>query len=272
VAGYCIYAGAELLDDLMDGDLGPAWSRYHPAEVLLAGTTLIATVPALALATAHAPPRTIAALQRSLARGLLTMSAGQQSDLALTGSADAPLETVDAIAQQKSGALPAMLAAMAARLANAPARVAEQYERLGRALGTARQFRSDCHDLFGPRDSRDLAHGARGLPIALHLQGLAGAERSAFVELLDTARQSVAARQAVRRRLLDTGVLRACALLIALYCAEAREALTAAAPRAPAARRLQGLIDEVSFFAGQTGAHTAALGEDDATRSVDRLR
>jgi geranylgeranyl pyrophosphate synthase len=249
VAALLLYAAVELLDDLMDGDLAPAWSGYRTGEVMLAGSTLIATLPSLALVDLGIEGGMAATLQRTLARGLLAMSAGQQGDLALTGSDDAPVEKVDAVAQGKSGAFPAMLAAMAARLADAPEEVIEQYGAMGRAIGTARQFRSDCHDLFGPRDSRDLMHGTRGLPIALHLQALAGAERADFLALLDTARRDAGAREAVRQRLLNAGVPLECAFLIDLYCAQARTALTACVPRPPAAARLHALVDEASFLA-----------------------
>lgn len=256
VAALLLYAGVELLDDLMDGDLGPNWCRYRPSEVMLAATTLIATLPSLALASAKAPPRTLAALQRMLSRGLLAMSAGQQGDLALTGRDDATVERVDAIAQQKSGAFPAMAAAMASRLAGASRTVIGHYETFGRALGTARQFRSDCHDLFGPPDSRDLKHGTRSLPIALRLEHLAGQERDALLRVLNAARHDAEARATVRRCLRDAGVLGQCMSMVELYLGEAKHSLKAAAPSEPAAARLYALINEVSFFT--EGSHPSA--------------
>ena len=91
--------------------------------------------------------------------------------------------------------------ALAAAFAGAGAAALDQYDAMGRALGTAVQLTSDCRDLFEAPHSKDLAAGTRTLPIALTLDRLAGNERTEFVALLHRARTDTAAGMAVRERI-----------------------------------------------------------------------
>jgi geranylgeranyl pyrophosphate synthase len=243
-----LWVGIALLDDVMDGDLSPIWDGCRPAEVSLAGFTLVSATAPLALSTIDAAPATIVAMQQSLARGLLAMSGGQQRDVAMAGSSAVSAPAVEAAVAGKSGEMLAMFAAMAAQLARAPAEAVAAYAEMARILGIARQFHSDCYDLFAAPHSKDLANGTRTLPIALHLQQLAGSEREDFLTVLDHARTDPGARDAVRARLLDAGALHACAVVIELYCDRAGPALAQAQPREPGHSVLRRWIDDTRIL------------------------
>jgi geranylgeranyl pyrophosphate synthase len=248
VACYLLWTGIDLLDDAMDGDTPPGWREFRPAEITLAGMTLVSALAPLAVAALDAPPATVVAMQRTLAGGLLAMSAGQQDDVAMAGGSGATAAAVVASVMAKSGASLAMLATMAAQFAGAAAETAASYGEMGRALGTARQLQSDCHDLFVAAHSKDLASGTRTLPIALRLQGLAGDEREQFLALLDRARTEEAARETVRTQLMDAGALWRCSYVIEVHCEQARRALALARPHPTADHALRRRIDATSIF------------------------
>lgn len=246
VATTLLVAGLELLDDLMDGDLAHGWCGYRPAELLLAGVTLVAALPQLALGELPLPPGRLVAMQRVLAHAGLRISAGQQRDLRLAGRTRLSPAAAEVIAAGKSGEVLAVLAALAAALAAARPRAVAGYAALGRALGTALQLRSDCYDLFGAPRSRDLAAGARTLPLALYLRARPR-ERRAFLSLLTAARTDPAVQNAVRARLIEAGVPRLAGAVIARYCARAHAVLNRLKPREPAGSALHALIDRCSL-------------------------
>ncbi len=253
VAATLLLSGLDLLDDLMDGDLADGWCGYRPAELLLAGATLVAALPQLALGELSLPPERLVTMQRTLARAGLRISAGQQRDLRAVGRAHLSPAAAQLIAAGKSGEVLAAVAALAATLADAHPRVVAGYAALGRALGTALQLRSDCYDLFGAPRSRDLAAGARTLPLALYLRARPG-ERRAFLSLLTAARTDPAAQNAVRARLIEAGALRLTGAVIARYCARAHAVLDRLRPREPAGSNLHALIDRCSLTDAPAGA------------------
>lgn len=253
VAATLLLSGLDLLDDLMDGDLADGWCGYRPAELLLAGATLVAALPQLALGELSLPPERLVTMQRTLARAGLRISAGQQRDLRAVGRAHLSPAAAQLIAAGKSGEVLAAVAALAATLADAHPRVVAGYAALGRALGTALQLRSDCYDLFGAPRSRDLAAGARTLPLALYLRARPG-ERRAFLSLLTAARTDPAAQNAVRARLIEAGALRLTGAVIARYCARAHAVLDRLRPREPAGSKLHALIDRCSLTDAPAGA------------------
>lgn len=243
-----LYLGINLFDELADNELAPHWQRYPPAQINLAAATLLCALPQLVLSTLAAPPAVLASLQRTLARGLLVMSAGQQQDLAATGGDFVPSGEVEASVKRKSGEELAMFASLAAELAEAPADIVASYASVGRAMGTAGQLSSDCYDLFQADLSSDLANGTRTLPIALYLERLREEERAPFLTLLRQAGTEEDAREAVRQRLRTAGVLRKCAFIVEVYCQRALQILNEVQPLEPAASWLRTCIRSISFF------------------------
>ncbi len=212
----------------------------------------MAALPQLALSELPLPPERLVAMQRALARAGLRISAGQQRDLRAAGRSHLSPAAAEATAAGKSGEVLAVVAGLAASLAEAPPRAVTGYAAVGRALGTALQLRSDCYDLFGAPVSRDLAAGARTLPLALYLQARPR-ERRAFLALLDAARTDPVAQNAVRARLIEAGVLRLAGAAIARYCARARTVLDRLRPREPAGGDLRALIDRCALVEAPTG-------------------
>jgi geranylgeranyl pyrophosphate synthase len=243
---YLLHLGTELMDDVTDGDLGPAWCGIRPDEVAMAAAALAATLAPLALTELPVPPATILALQRTLARGLLTMFGGQAIDTALTNSRTATAELVERSIVGKSGGAVAMYATLAAQFAGAPREVVDVYADLGRCLGTLAQIRSEVLDLVISHNSRDLSAGTRTLPVAIGLDRLTGEARDGFLSLLNEARMSPNARLAVRDRLMELGVADACSDVSARYAQLARVALEESNVGGPAITALRRMIDHAS--------------------------
>jgi len=248
VATTLLFLGLDLFDDVADGDWPAAAPDCSMAEVNLAAATLLCALPQLALAELDAPPPVLAAMQGTLARGLLRMAAGQQQDLASMGAIQVRSTDVEAAVIAKSGEEAAVFARLAAQLAQAPEHLAATWEELGRSLGAGSQLASDCYELFSDPEARDLAHGARTLPVALHLERLEGEERAAFLALLERARQDEASRDAVRARLRSDGQLRHCAFIVETYRQRALRLCEQANPLEPARSCLEAMIGGISFF------------------------
>lgn len=247
-----LFLGLDILDDLADGDRPEHWGDHRAAEIHLAAATLLCALPQLLLSDLDAAPAVRDRMQRTLAEGLLRMSAGQQQDLARVDAVAVTPDEVRASVEAKSGEELALFAAMAAQLAEAPAEVVERYAAMARALGTAGQLSSDCYELFQDPACRDLVHGARPLPVALHLERVSGEERNSFLRLLDQARQpgnaGEAARESVRKRLREAGDLRRAAFVVEVHVQRALRLLEEAAPQEPARSGLRAIIALISFF------------------------
>jgi geranylgeranyl pyrophosphate synthase len=241
------YLGVDIIDDLTDGDRPAHWQGFRASEITVTGATLLCALPQLVLADLPAAPARLLMLQRTMARGLRTMAAGQQADLAMVGSDEVTAAEVEASVVAKSGGELAMWAALAAQLAEAPEETLDAYAQMGQAIGTAGEIGSSCYDLFQQAHSRDLSGGIRTLPIAYHLERLVGQERAAFLEVLDQARGDAQAQDAVRTRLRAAGVVRRCAVAAEIYRQKALRALARADPAEPARSGLLAVIDRVRF-------------------------
>ena len=158
-------AGIYALDHAIDREIEGALALFLPDVVLLGGLCLVSHVPYQVIAASQ-DGVTAFDLMRMLADGLARVAAGQIQDvsLGLDGTAQ-PAETASAVAM-KTGERRALYAALAARQAGAAMAQVEECAAFGRALGIARQLRSDLVDLFGPQPSRDLASQTLTLPLA----------------------------------------------------------------------------------------------------------
>ncbi len=260
-----LFVGIDLLDDVADGDLPHLWKDRSP-EAQLAAATFLSALPQLAIARLDAPAAVIVEMQRTLASGLLRMSAGQQQDLAAANGLEARSADVERSVEAKSGEELALFARLAALLAEAPDAVVSAYEAMGRAIGTAGQLASDCHDLFQARHSRDLANGTRTFPIARHLERLTPPQRQAFASRLDEARNGGEAARRVRRELIESGALRLASFVIESHCQRALRSLPQGSLE-PAAGQLSGMIQDISFFPRKQmvrtgGDHEQRIGGD----------
>lgn len=248
VALAMLHTGLDTLDDLMDGDSRPWWQDYRPAEVLLAGATLVSALPQLLIAELAAAPETIARMQRTLATAGMVISAGQQRDIAGAGRDDLTVADVEASVAAKSGEVHGLAATLAAQLSGADWAVAAHYNDMGRAIGTAAQFVSDCYDIFVAPDSRDLRQGTRTLPVVLALTAMEGDEHTAFRSLLHEAEADAQVRAEVRQRLLKAGIVRHAALTIDFYCRRAYAALADTGASGSAKGDIEKIIRDCSLL------------------------
>lgn len=244
--------GIDLLDDVADGDQPYGWSGATDGEINLAAVTLLSALAPLAIAELQAPAAVVSAMQRTLADGLLHMCAGQQLDLAMTGTAGVRANEVEASVVGKSGAQLATFTRLAAQFAEGPPAVVDGYGELGRAIASACQLSSDCFELLHDPAGRDFANGARTLPLALHLERLNGADQSAFQKLLEQARTDESARQMVRALVRTSGALRHAVFVVEIYCQKARHLCNRLAPLEPARSALRSVIDCLTFFPEDT--------------------
>ena len=252
---FLLYLGIDILDDIMDGDTTPYWQGRSPAETLLLGATLTSAVPQLAISRLAAPPDVRAAMQETLAAGLLEMAAGQRADILANRCATIDPRAVEASVLAKSGGMTAMLAALGATLAGATPESCRDYAAWGRAFGAADQLRADCAVLFRDVPCPDLLHGAMTYPVACLLEATEPACRPALFDLLRAAAADREARLAVRRLLQERGALAMSAATIEWHTARAKSALARASPRPGAAAPLHALVDQARFESSFPRSH-----------------
>lgn len=255
-----VFVGADVLDDLADGDLHPHWTGYSLSEIALAAAACLSCLPQSLIASLNAPPAVRDQMQRTLAEGLLHMAAGQHADLSMAGSNEVSPSAVQQAVENKSGEECALFCKLAAEFCHASPERVKAFSDMGRALAMAGQFAGDCYELFEDARGRDFAAGNRTLPIALHLQRLMGVDRIEFLALLESARTSEPARQQIREILWQAGHVRHCAFIAEVHRQQALRYLSAANPRETAASDLRRIIDNVSFFRDNLQTNGPSLG------------
>jgi geranylgeranyl pyrophosphate synthase len=148
VAAACVtlYAGARLLDDLMDGHHPSYFEHIPPAELVLGGATMLGALGYHALTSLPLSAARRVALCRTLSAGAVRMSAAAQHEAALADEAGS-VDDVLAVADGKSGAMLSAFASTGAICAGAPRRALRLSAQLGRSLGIARQLAADLAEL-----------------------------------------------------------------------------------------------------------------------------
>jgi geranylgeranyl pyrophosphate synthase len=231
----------DLFDDLADGDRQAHWAKRSFGEMSLAAATILGALPPLILARLEVEPERRIRMQQILALGGLRASAGQQEDLRQTGNPDVTVDEVEAAVTGKTGERYAAYCELAAEMAGADAATKALYAGYGRDIGVSVQLLSDCHDLMTDPAARDLAHGTRTLPIAVHLSRLDGGERSRFLDLLDRARTDREAQASVREELLTSAAIRRVVIRAQLCRARARRLVDEAGANEPGRSWLMAL-------------------------------
>ncbi len=127
----------KLFDDLADGDRQSHWAGYSAGEVNLAAATMLSTLPQLILTRLDLAPLRRLRMQEILAEGLLRISAGQQVDLALTGTREASVAEVEAAVIGKTGERFATYCRLAAEMAGAAPQAMAEWAAFGREIGVA---------------------------------------------------------------------------------------------------------------------------------------
>jgi len=240
--------GVDLLDDLGDGDLDPGWLDLPRGCILLMATTLVSAIPFRAIADLGISVSLRGRMHACLASGLLEMSGGQLEDLASQrGSIPSPRE-VEASVIAKSGGEMATSAALGAIAAGATEATAAGFARAGRHYGAALQLAWDVSDLGQIAESRDLAAGARTLPIAYHAAALDEPDGGRFRQLLDRASTEQASRVEVLHSLRRSSALRRTALVAEVQHQSAQRAVAALDLRRSAADAVREYVAGCSIY------------------------
>ena len=164
-----VHVGAGLHDDVSDGDV--SGGRVAQGEALLLSGVCLSTLAPYALTQLVEPARALRALQ-ILWSGMQTMAGGQRRDLALCDDERPDLRAAEAALAKTTGEC-GMYAALGAFVAGVTddGEIA-RWEAFGADIGYALQLGSDCQDVADP-SGRDIASGARTLPIAFALHAVA---------------------------------------------------------------------------------------------------
>ncbi|MBI4411646.1 MAG: polyprenyl synthetase family protein [Deltaproteobacteria bacterium] len=243
-----IYLGADLLDDLHDGELQLP-QNISTAEVTLLSATLLTAFPSMTLSELHVNAETKVKMQETIAQSLLKMSLGQQQDISTVAREDISLDEVKQSVMAKSGEELALFCLLAAQYSELPLPQQKYHENFGRLLGTALQMASDYHDLMWAPVSCDLKRGTRSLPIAFCLEKLRAKPRREFMKLLEEAADNAEKLQLFRHFLADSGSLDYLALLVEDCCLESLKMLELLNLGKETKMRLKTRIESVSLLA-----------------------
>jgi hypothetical protein len=240
-------AGIYTLDHIVDRELDGPLLELPQGAVLLGAVCLLSHLPNQVLLALPCEPGLTSSLARMLADGLAQIGAGQLEDITACAAGAPSIQAVERAVTLKTGERRALFTAMAARLASGTPDQVEAYTEFGRALGIARQLRSDLADLFGTRPSRDLASQVLTLPLVLYLEGSDTARTADMRRLLASAPdKNPAVQRQVCDQLRDSGVLRAVVQRIEQQCALALRRLEQAQPVQRAALLLRDLVRSAS--------------------------
>jgi len=237
-----LWRGADLLDDLADGDAKEPWRAMDPALVTLVATNLLSNLPHLLLgrlASRGVAPDLVLSLHQAVSRALVVMSAGQYRDVLRQTATHADYL---AVVRAKSGAEIALFAELPALLAGLePPRVAG-WRVVGEHLGVMAQVYSDVVALAHAGPDSDIAQGrlTRAALVALDLAGPQDA--AALREDLSRAGDDPAALARARARIGRADVLRRSLVLVELMRHRAAAALPVPLSGVPAGHPLRTLL------------------------------
>ncbi|MFF5408436.1 hypothetical protein ACFY8K_36980 [Streptomyces misionensis] len=185
------WTGAEVLDDLADGDFHPAEVGLSPSQATVASAACLGDIPQTLIQRLDLPQDVRAAWAREFASGSLRAAEGQLRDVSVGPHGSAWPETMR-IYVGKSGAPYGRDMAMTAMLAGAGA-VAE-WRAFGHLFGVLRQMAND-RDATSADEDKDLANGTRTLLVALAADALEETETAVFRDLRVRATRDAHARR-----------------------------------------------------------------------------
>lgn len=160
-------AGADVLDDIQDGDPSSLIDSVGMPQALNAAAALLVLAHGiLDRLDAHGvPPHRVPSFTRTLSESALRAAAGQHLDLIAEGNCG--IGTVDAfeIARAKAGALGGMASRLGALVGTDDPHLLELYEALGTHVGTIAQINNDLRDSQFADLKTDVVRKKRTLPL-----------------------------------------------------------------------------------------------------------
>lgn len=207
-AWMLLYTALHLLDDIEDGDTRT--SAYAPnalgAAINITTGLLASTQLALdTLESSSVSPETAKAIRSEFSQTVLTMCAGQHSDLTL------PEPTLDQcwqIGTAKSAAFFALACRVGARLAGCGSQAIDVLGRFGHCLGMLIQIGDDVSGLWPTNTKRsDLAHRHWTLPIAFAMSTASPADAKHLRACLQRAQTDPLAEAEARNLVITRGAI-----------------------------------------------------------------
>ncbi|MGW2051734.1 hypothetical protein ACWCPF_42375 [Streptomyces sp. NPDC001858] len=193
------WAGAETLDDAMDGQLDLRRTQLTPSSATVAAAACVMLLPQVLIARQDIPPSLSTVWTRELTRSGLASADGQLEDVAVA-DADHGWARVIVSYGGKTGAAYARDAAMSAQLAGATDEQIRGWRAFGKLFGVLRQSANDRAARTAQEDA-DLANGTRTLLLAHALEELPAPAADALLRAHADARHDATARQWVWDRL-----------------------------------------------------------------------
>lgn len=240
------WRAANTFDDVSDGDTGARLYGDAPAAVMTAALECGYALPLRALAALPVPGPLRERLAADYLDGWTAACDGQVGDLLGTPTGTSP-EEVLTVYRHKSGAVYAMAATMAARLAlgadGADDRRAAAWGEFGQAVGILAQFRNDEDDLRSGQ-SEDLGNRTATYLLVQLLHTATGTDREQALELLGRAADSPADRHRLAAMMFAPDVLAPYRRLLADVHHRAHALLDTLAPDSPFTASLHRRVDD----------------------------
>lgn len=196
------WTGAEVFDDLSDGQYNPAIAGLSASEALVASTACLAVVPIAFLAEQPLPPRFVSGWTREFLDSSLRAAEGQLTDVASDTAAPTWTNVMQMYAG-KSGSPYARDSVMAARMAGVHTSQLRGWRAFGQLFGVLRQLVND-QAAKSPEADEDLINGTSTLLLAHVAETITTAiDSDIFASLRLQARQNPTARVRLNEILRD---------------------------------------------------------------------
>ncbi|MFI0263425.1 hypothetical protein ACH4OW_30875 [Streptomyces sp. NPDC017056] len=257
------WRAANAFDDVTDGDRGTRLYGSDPGAVMTAALECGYALPLRALAALPAAAPLRERLTADYLDGWTAACDGQIGDILGSPTGTSP-EEVLTVYRHKSGAVYAMAATMAARLAlgadGAGDRRVTSWGEFGQALGMLAQFRNDEDDLRSG-GNEDLGNRTATYLLVRLLHSAPAATRQRAVELLGRSADSDASRRQLAAMLLDPATLASYQRFLADIHRRAHALLDTLAPASPFTASLHRRVDDevrtTAYATAPAGPHGA---------------
>ncbi|MEU3855302.1 polyprenyl synthetase family protein [Streptomyces sp. NPDC029554] len=205
VASRIWWTGAEVFDDLADGQYDSTTGAMTAAQASVGSAACLTAVPLSVLDHELIPSHLKESWTREMVDSALDAAEGQLADLS-TGATPISWSAVMKSYAGKSGAPYGRDAAMTAQLAGVDDEAIRGWRNFGRLFGVLRQLANDRNSQSAGVDV-DLTNGTRTALLAHAVETLAGTgEANRLAMLHRRAQQDVAAQDELREYLEDTGI------------------------------------------------------------------
>ncbi|MDX3238309.1 polyprenyl synthetase family protein [Streptomyces sp. ME03-5709C] len=198
------WTGAEVFDDLADGEFDAAGTGLSGAQASIASASCLTLLPQALIAQQGLSARLTSEWTREFADASLSAAEGQLNDVS-AGTGTISWSAVMRIYAGKSGVPYGRDAAMVAMLAHADDAAVRGWRAFGRLFGVLRQLANDRASATDIHDE-DLANGTWTLQLALALEESDPRDRQELASLHARAADDLSTRSMLRERLDAAGM------------------------------------------------------------------